>query len=204
MPENKQVNDEFVTSDTVDKVNVEEAIAEEQVQTENVEAIEHTPEMSSSETETQAPASSTQAISNTNNEGEQSLPHQPHATQFENMGVPPTYVITPNAEKETQEKREELSRTETTAMILGIISVVLSGCCCVNMILAIIAICLAAKTKKLSENKKISSTALLGLICACVSLGITVLIMVLYVAMFLFSFLMAEIMETSAYLLPLL
>ena len=81
----------------------------------------------------------------------------------------------------------ELRKNETVALILGILSLVLASCCCVNLILAIISICFALKTKRLTETVKISSMGLAGLICSIIGLIIFVLYIILIVLVVILS-----------------
>ncbi len=61
---------------------------------------------------------------------------------------------------------------ELTAMILGILSLVLLFCCGLGVILGIISIVFACKARGLSPNKKMEGMALAGLICSIISCSI--------------------------------
>ncbi len=59
--------------------------------------------------------------------------------------------------------------------ILGLISLITWFCCCSNLVLGIISICYAAKSKRLSETKKMNVMGVAGLICSIISMAMIVL-----------------------------
>ena len=180
MSENKNVNDEFVTSDTVDQPKEEEPVTEN--------------DPISEEGKTTAE--------------QQTPPNFDFGTPYGGGGAAPAYTINTDDSQNESARKQELNNAEITALVLGIISVLTTTCCCINIVLAIIAICFAVKTKKLTANHKMGSMALGGMICACISIGATVLIMALYVVMVLFSIIFAsatyEVFETASFIMSLL
>ncbi len=84
---------------------------------------------------------------------------------------------------------EELHRTELASLILGILSFVLLGCCGVSIVLGVISLCFAYKTKNMTKDKKFSSMALAGLICSWISIALFVLSLII----FIFAFIMGSI-----------
>lgn len=72
-----------------------------------------------------------------------------------------------------------------TAMILGIIAISLTVCCCncfppVTIVLAIISLVMAIKSKKLSGENKFSGMALAAVLCSIFAIVFTVSMLVYY------------------------
>ncbi|MBQ9085821.1 MAG: hypothetical protein IJY47_01390 [Clostridia bacterium] len=118
---------------------------------------------------------------------------------YTQMNTNEPFVAQPMPSIAREYNEDAFHRAEMTALIMGIIAIVLMGCCCVNIIFAIISICFAVKAKNLSQNKKMSSMALGGLICSIISIALTIIIIVLYV--FIIAIVtIAEASETANYI----
>ncbi len=74
---------------------------------------------------------------------------------------------------------------ELVSMILGIISFVTSGCCCINVILSIVSIVFAFRAKKLACDHRFGGMSLTGLILSIISIVMTLLILAFVVLMIL-------------------
>ena len=91
-------------------------------------------------------------------------------------GEDPTQMPPFGEQVNEPEDDPDLPKTQVTSMVLGIIAAAMVSCCGISIVLGIISICLAVKTRRLNSTGRMSGMGIAGMICSIYAIATDLLI----------------------------